>query len=171
MMVAFPLTFHTPAMKTLPTLVLGLLLATAAQAQQPATPADSARTTPSTVTAAAPAADVAPEPARLECTTLTGRVTDAFAYPLTGATVMLRTGDKAYNLDAFSTNSDGRYLLTSKKPIPPNALLQISAAGYTTYEQPLKSCQPLEITLEPLPGTKFKSNGRIKKTASTGKIR
>lgn len=107
----------------------------------------------------------------LECTTLSGRVTDALAYPLTGATIILRTRDNSLSPDAFSTNAEGRYLVTSKKPIPRGAVLLISAAGYTSHEQPLTSCKPVEVTLEPLPGTKFKSNGRIKKTSNTGKIK
>ncbi|RAK67968.1 carboxypeptidase-like regulatory domain-containing protein [Hymenobacter edaphi] len=148
-------------MKQLATLVLGLLpLAAAAQTPPTVTRADSSQTV------AAPAA-----PATLECATLTGRVTDAFAYPLTGATVMLRSRDKAFVTDAFSTNAEGRYLVTSKKPIPRDVVLLITAAGYTSLEQPLANCQPLDVTLEPLPGTKFKSDGRIKKTSNTGKIR
>lgn len=111
----------------------------------------------------------ATQPAMLECATLTGRVTDALAYPLTGATIILRT--RAGITDAFSTNAEGRYLVTSKKPIPRGSTLLITAAGYSSHEQPLTNCQPLEVTLEPLPGTKFKANGRIKKTSSTGKIR
>lgn len=107
----------------------------------------------------------------MACNTLSGRVSDAFNNPLTGATVILRSRDKSFAANAYSTNSEGRYLITSKKAIPRDAVLLIWAAGYTNVEQPLTNCQPLDISLEPLPGTKFKSDGRIKKTRSTGKIR
>ncbi|OON68215.1 carboxypeptidase-like regulatory domain-containing protein [Hymenobacter sp. CRA2] len=165
-------------MKLLATLTFGLALTAAAQAQQLVAQPDSAQaaTAPSVTPAAATGApaEVAATPAApatLECNTLSGRVADAFDYPLTGATVMLRTRDQVFSVDAFSTNGDGRYLITSKKPIPRDAVLQVSAAGYTSVEQPLSSCKPLDISLELLPGTKFKSDGRIKKTATAGKVR
>ncbi|MCC3156298.1 carboxypeptidase-like regulatory domain-containing protein [Hymenobacter sp. 15J16-1T3B] len=146
-------------MKHLATLLIGLLpLAAVAQTQPAAARPDSTQ-------------NAAAQPATLGCNMLTGRITDAFAYPLTGATVMLRSRDRSFATDAFSTNAEGRYLVTSKKPIPRDVVLFITAAGYTTLEQPLTNCQPLEVTLEPLPGTKFKSDGRIKKTSNTGKIR
>ncbi|GAB2962140.1 hypothetical protein GCM10027048_33160 [Hymenobacter coalescens] len=147
-------------MKRFLLLPLVSLLSLATQAQQlPARPDTTRSVAPAT------------EPAALECTTLTGRVSDKFDYPLTGATVMLRGRGSGFSTDAFSTNAEGRYLVTSKKPIPRDAVLQITAAGYTSLEQPLANCKPLDVTLEPLPGTKFKSDGRIKKTSNTGKIR
>lgn len=140
-------------MLRLATLLLTLLPLAAAAQNQP----DSSRTSS------------ASQPTMLECATLTGRVTDALAYPLTGATIILRT--RTGIVDAYSTNSEGRYLVTSKKPIPRGSTLLITAAGYSSHEQLLTNCQPLEVTLEPLPGTKFKANGKIKKTSSTGKIK
>ncbi|GAA4391449.1 carboxypeptidase-like regulatory domain-containing protein [Hymenobacter koreensis] len=150
-------------MKQLATLTIGLFFGVvSAQAQEQAARADTARN-------AAPVAP--PNPAVLECNTLVGRVTDVFDYPLTGATVMLRGRNNSFSTDAFSTNSDGRYLITSKKPIPRNTVLQVTAGGYNSVEQPLANCKPLDISLELLPGTKLKSDGRIKKTSSTGKIK
>jgi hypothetical protein len=117
-------------------------------------------------TSAAPPVSEGATPAVLECLILTGRVSNAFNAPMSGATVLLRGTNLAY-----STNSEGKYVLTSKTPLPRNTMLQISAAGYTTVEIPLTNCTPLDISLELLPGTKLKSDGRIKKTSSTGKIR
>ena len=122
----------------------------------------------------APAAEpaAAPAPANsLACQVLTGRVTDPFAYPLTGATVMLRDHSKAFRTDAFSTNAEGEFILTSKQPIPLSTVLEVTAAGYTSFEVPLANCQSLDVTLAPLPGTRFKADGRIKKTAAIGRIR
>ena len=156
-------------------LTLGLLLfAAAAQAQQPGVApkpklAQSAVVPPPAKPVAQ--ATVPDQPNELSCRILTGRVTDKFAYPLTGATVMLRSsGNKPFTSDAFSTNAEGQYMLTSKQPILRNTVLEITAAGYTSFEVPLANCQPLDITLEPLPGTRFKSDGRIKKTKLSGKI-
>jgi hypothetical protein len=115
---------------------------------------------------------VAPAPSEdLECHVLTGRVANSEDAPLLGASVILHTRDKNFSLDAFSTNSEGQYMVTSKRPIPRNAILEISAAGYTSFEKPLADCQPLSVTLEVLPGTKFKSDGRIKRTEAAGKIK
>jgi hypothetical protein len=109
-------------------------------------------------------------PNELECRVLTGRVTDAMNHPLTGATVMLRSRTKGFNADAFITNAEGQYIVTSKQPIPRNTMLEISAGGYSTYVLPLENCRPIDAALEPLPGTRFKSDGRIKKTSASGKI-
>ncbi len=87
-----------------------------------------------------------------------------------GATVMLRTGSKSFKIEPAITNAEGQYLLISKQPIPLNTVLELSAGGYNTFSQPLANCQPLEASLEPLPGTRFKNNGRIKKTSASGKI-
>ncbi|MCB2409242.1 carboxypeptidase-like regulatory domain-containing protein [Hymenobacter lucidus] len=113
-------------------------------------------------------ATTAPEPAPpvLECQTLTGVVTDENQQPLTGATVVVQGIQ-----DAFSTNSEGQYIITTKKPIPQAVHLQISAAGYSTQKLVLKACQPPPVALQTLPGTRFKRDGRIKKTTSTGKIK
>jgi hypothetical protein len=131
---------------------LALLLAATAVHAQEAAPA-----TPS-------------QPAEFSCRVLTGRVTDQFAYPLTGATIMLRNPNKGFNADAFSTNAEGHYMVTSKQPIPSNTVMEITAAGYTSQELPLTDCKPLDITLVPLEGTRFKADGRIKKTRLTGRI-
>ena len=163
-------------MKTTSFLTLALLLiAAAGQAQQSAAP-DSAQSTATALPAAiqSPAAAPAPAPApanSLTCQVLTGRVTDPFAYPLTGATVMLRDHSKAFRTDAFSTNAEGEFILTSKQPIPLSTVLEVTAAGYTSFEVPLANCQSLDVTLAPLPGTRFKADGRIKKTAAIGRIR
>jgi hypothetical protein len=106
----------------------------------------------------------------LECRILTGRVTDAMNHPLTGATVMLRSRTKGFNADAFITNAEGQYIVTSKQPIPRNTMLEITAGGYNTFTLPLENCRPIDAALEPLPGTRFKSDGRIKKTSASGKI-
>jgi|GEM_PF-5420983 len=101
----------------------------------------------------------------LDCPTLVGVVTDG-SQPLTGATVVVQGVQ-----DAFSTNSQGQYIITLRKPVPANAHLQISAVGYETQKLMLTSCQPPAVVLRILPGTRFKRDGRIKKTTSTGKIR
>lgn len=164
-------------MKTTSFFTLALLLTAAAgQAQQsPATP-DSAQSSatalPATTKGPAASPAAAPTPAnRLACQVLTGRVTDPFAYPLTGATVMLRDRNQAFRTDAFSTNAEGEFLLTSKQPIPLSTVLEVTAAGYSSFEVPLANCQSLDVTLAPLPGTRFKADGRIKKTAAIGRVR
>ncbi len=167
-------------MKTTSFFTLALLLiAAAGQAQQSAAAPDSAQSIAPALPAAIqpPVAEpaVAPAPAlapnSLACQVLTGRVTDPFAYPLTGATVMLRDHSKAFRTDAFSTNAEGEFILTSKQPIPLSTVLEVTAAGYTSFEVPLANCQSLDVTLAPLPGTRFKADGRIKKTAAIGRIR
>lgn len=148
-----------------PTLAALLIAFTGHAQQQSTTP----RTTPSS--APVTATQVAPAPnATLPCQTLTGRVTNNVNEPLTGATVMLRSRSKSFGADACITNAEGEYLLMTKQPIPLNTVLEISAGGYSTFAQPLANCQPMEASLEPLPGTRFKANGRIKKTKASGKI-
>jgi hypothetical protein len=161
-------------MKFIPLLGLTLLLTTGiAHGQQRATPP-----APIAVPAPAPIKDVvtsqvpipAPPTNELECRVLTGRVTDAMNNPLIGATIMLRSRNKGFNVDAFITNAEGQYIVTSKQPIPRNTMLEITAGGYSTFVLPLENCRPVDAALEPLPGTRFKSNGRIKKTTASGKI-
>lgn len=62
-------------------------------------------------------------PIELECWVLTGRVTDPFAYPLTGAIIMLRSPGKGFSPDAFSTNAEGHYMVTAKQTIPRNTII------------------------------------------------
>ena len=102
---------------------------------------------------------------------LTGRVTDPFAYPLTGATIMLRSPDKGFSPEAFSTNSEGHYLVTVRQAIPRNTVMEITAAGYATLELPLTNCRPLDLTLTPLVSTKYKAKSRAKKPQGSGKVR
>ena len=139
-----------------------LLLATTTHAQQTAPPKPA-------VDMSAPA-PTQPNPNELTCQVLTGRVTNSSNQPLTGATVILRSRTKGFNVEPSITNAEGEYLLNSKQPIPVNTVLEISAGGYTTFAQPLANCQPIEASLETLPGTRFKSDGRIKKTSASGKI-
>lgn len=156
-------------MKPFSIIALGLLLTVGtAHAQQYATTAKPAFAASATLTQTAPAAPASSD--ELECRVLTGRVADAMGHPLTGATVMLRSRTKGFNVEAFITNAEGQYIVTSKQPIPRNTMLEISAGGYSTYVLPLENCRPIEASLEPLPGTRFKSDGRIKKTSASGKI-
>ena len=150
----------------LSTLASLLLAATASHAQQPAPTASAPSATPvqPTMPAALTNADALP------CHVLTGRVTNSSNQPLTGATVTLRSRTKGFNVEPGITNAEGEYLLNSKQPIPLNTMLEISAGGYNTFAQPLTNCQLVEASLEPLPGTRFKSDGRIKKTKASGKI-
>ena len=171
-------------MKFLSLLALASLLTagTTHAQQRPAKPAVAAPTpalsTPPAAAQAAPvqtpvpAAPTPPPPpsTELECRVLTGRVTDALDHPLMGATVMLRSRTKGFNVDAFITNAEGQYIVTSKQPIPRNTMLEISAGGYNTFALPLENCRPIDAALEPLPGTRFKNDGRIKKTSASGKI-
>ena len=153
-----------------------LLLAAAGRAQHSTAGPDSTQLAAATPPVVAqpqlslPAATPA-QPDDLACQVLTGRVTDPFAYPLTGATVMLRSGGKGFRTDAFTTNAEGQFILTSKQPIPRNTVLEVTAAGYTSFELPLANCQPLDVTIAPLPGTRFKADGRIKKTAAIGRVK
>ena len=117
-----------------------------------------------------PAAAPAPPPGVLECQVLTGRVTDPFAYPLTGATIVLRSPNKGFGLEAFSTNSEGHYLVTSRQAIPRNTVMEITAVGYVTLEMPLTSCRPLDLTLTPLT-TSYKAKFRAKKSRNNGRAR
>ena len=107
----------------------------------------------------------------LECRVLTGRVTDPFAYPLTGATIMLRSPNKGFSPEAFSTNSEGHYIITSKQAIPRNTIMEITAVGYTTMEQPLINCRPLDLTLTPLTSATYKFKLRAKKSRGSSKVR
>ncbi|MBU6122558.1 carboxypeptidase-like regulatory domain-containing protein [Hymenobacter siberiensis] len=130
-----------------------LLTATTVRAQQPA------------------AAKPSPQADELECRVLTGRVTDPFAYPLTGATIMLRHPGQGLSPDAFSTNAEGHYIITSKQAIARNTVMEINALGYSTLELPLTNCQPLDITLTPLASPYAKPKGRNKKLTGNGKVR
>ena len=118
-----------------------------------------------------PAQAPAPPPAELECRVLTGRITDPFAYPLTGATIMLRSPGKGFSPDAFSTNAEGHYLVTAKQAIPRNTIMEVTAVGYATLELPLTNCQPLDLTLMPLTSASYKIKIRTKKPRSNGKVR
>ena len=101
---------------------------------------------------------------------LSGRVTDPVAYPLTGATIMLRSPGQGFSPDAFSTNSEGHYIITARQAIPRNTMMEITAVGYATLELPITSCKPLDLTMMPLiSGYKVKS--RAKKPRSSGKVR
>ncbi|GAA4391482.1 carboxypeptidase regulatory-like domain-containing protein [Hymenobacter koreensis] len=105
-------------------------------------------------------------PAVLGCNSITGRVTDENGKPLAGATVMLRGSH-----DAASTNGEGRFLVPVKTALAAGSVLEIGSVGYASRELQLSSCQEQEVSLLLLPGTKLKSDGRVKKTSSTGKIR
>ncbi|UOG74641.1 carboxypeptidase-like regulatory domain-containing protein [Hymenobacter tibetensis] len=100
------------------------------------------------------------------CESLTGLITDESYQPLTGATVQVQGIN-----DAFSTNAEGRYIVVFRKPVLRPVRLKISAAGYETQEFALNSCLPPNVALRLVPGTRFKRDGRIKKTTSTGKIK
>ena len=126
-----------------------VVLATTGRAQQPGT---------------------APVATELECRVLTGRVTDPFANPLTGATIMLHSPDKGFSPEAFSTNSEGHYMVTAKQAIPRNTVMEITAVGYATLELPLTNCRPLDLTMMPL-STNYKARPRAKKRQGSGKVR
>lgn len=143
--------------------MLGMLLMTApaVQAQQPTPVPDSI-------------ASIAKAPVQavgLGCLVLTGRVTDPFAYPLTGATLMLRVPGKGFTPDAFSTNAEGHYIIASKQAFARNTVLEVTAPGYITLALTLVNCQPLDITLTPLAGLHYKTNGRSKKLRPAGRLR
>ena len=146
--------------------VLTLLLAISpvlAQQVKPGMPAS-----PGAAVALAPPPTL---PDELECQVLTGRVTDEFAYPLTGATIMLRNPGKGFSPDAYITNSEGHYIISSKQPIPRNTVMEISAAGYNMLELPLTNCRPLDLTLIPLVSNHSKVKIRTKKPSGSGKMR
>jgi hypothetical protein len=126
---------------------------------------------PAASTAPLPPAPFPSETNDLGCRVLTGRVTNQLNQPLTGATVIVRLPNtKGLSIDPSITNAEGQYMVSSKLPIPRNAVLEISAGGYNVFALPLANCQPVEASLEPLPGTRFKNDGRIKKTSASGKI-
>ena len=136
--------------------LLLLTTTTFVRAQQPVTP---------------PAATAPAMPSELDCRVLTGRVTDPFAFPLTGATIMLRSPGKGFTPDAFSTNAEGHYIITAKQAIPRNTVMEITALGYATLELPLTSCRPLDLTMMPLVSTSYKAKFRAKKMPGNGKVR
>ncbi|MBC8081921.1 MAG: carboxypeptidase-like regulatory domain-containing protein [Hymenobacter sp.] len=143
---------------------LGLLLVPGTVlAQEPAPVSADSATQSASPLISQPAPQPAPPP---ECQTLTGLITDENYQPLTGATVQVRGIN-----DAYSTNSEGRYIIAPKNPIPSPMRLQLSAAGYESQEILLKACQPPDVALRLVPGTRFKRDGRIKKTTSTGRIK
>ena len=133
-----------------------LLTATTGRAQQPVPTPPVAPATP---------------PNELECRVLTGRVTDPFANPLTGATIMLRSPGQGFSPDAFSTNSEGHYIITAKQAIPRNTVMEVTAAGYATLALPLTNCRPLDLTLMPLNSTPYKTKSRSKKPSGNSKVR
>ena len=115
-------------------------------------------------------------PIELEYRVLTGRVTDPFAYPLTGAIIMLRSPGKGFSPDAFSTNAEGHYMVTAKQTIPRNTIIprntvmEVKAAGYAPLELLLTNCQPLDLTLMPLTNS-YSKPMRAKKLRGNGKVR
>lgn len=117
-----------------------------------------------------PAANAAKPAEELECRVLTGRITDPFAYPLTGATIMLRSPGKGLSPEAFGTNSEGHYIITSKLPIPRNTIMEVTAVGYTTLELALTNCRPLDLTLTPLEAG-YKPKSRGKKLPNSSRVR
>ena len=133
-----------------------LLTAVNARAQQPA--AHSATT-------------LATLPNELECQVLTGRITDPFANPLSGASIMLRSPGKGFSADAFSTNAEGHYMVTTRQAIPRNTIMEITAVGYTTLELPLTNCRPLDLTMTPRVSAKYKIKSRAKKPSGSGRTR
>ena len=139
---------------TLVKLTLLLLLVTAGHAQQLVAAADAAKPTD-----------------ELECRVLTGRITDPFANPLTGATIMLRSPNRGFNPEAFGTNSEGHYIITLKQAIPRNTVMEVTAVGYTTLEVSLANCRPLDLTLTPLASTNYKFKSKTKKGKSSSKVR
>lgn len=139
-----------------------LLIAPAVHAQQPAPRAD---------TSATPAAKGPVQAAELGCTVLTGRVTDPFAYPLTGATIMLRPPGKGFSPDAFSTNAEGHYIITTKQALARNTIMEVTAPGYSTLALPLTNCQPLDLTLTPLAAPPYKAAGRSRKAQPANRPR
>ena len=153
----------------IPTFAL-VVLATSSYGQQTVARLKTAGTTSYQTTAPILPPATTPAPAgNLSCQVLTGRVTDRFAYPLVGASLILRSpGKKGISLDASITNGEGQYIITTRQPILRNTVLEVSAAGYDTMEVPLPNCQPQDITLQLLPGTVFKANGRIKRTSRSG---
>ena len=118
-----------------------------------------------------PVATLATPPNELECQVLTGRITDPFANPLSGATIMLRIPGKGFSTDAFSTNAEGHYMVTSKQAVPRNTIMEITAVGYTTLALPLTNCRPLDLTMMPLVSAKYKVKSRPKKPSSSGRGR
>ncbi|MDQ2794431.1 MAG: carboxypeptidase-like regulatory domain-containing protein [Bacteroidota bacterium] len=121
--------------------------------------------------AGAPVSAPAPPSTALDCQVLTGRVTDPFAYPLTGATIMLRSPGQGFSLDVFSTNAEGHYMITSKLAIPRNTVMEVTAVGYAPLELALTSCTPLDLTMMPLKPMKYKVKSRNKKNQNDGKVR
>ena len=102
---------------------------------------------------------------------LTGRITDPFAYPLTGATIMLRSPGQGFSPDAFSTNSEGHYIITAKQAIPRNTMMEITAVGYAPLELLLTNCRPLDLTMTPLVSASYKVKSRTKKPPGNSKVR
>jgi hypothetical protein len=155
-------------------LALALTVISAQAQQRPAKPQPAPAhpaTEPAASVAPLPPASAAPESNDLGCRVLTGRVTNQLNQPLTGASVVVRLPNtKGISIDPSITNAEGQYMVSSRQPIPRNAVLEISAGGYNVFALPLTNCQPVEASLEPLPGTRFKNDGRIKKTSVSGKI-
>ncbi|GAA4391476.1 carboxypeptidase-like regulatory domain-containing protein [Hymenobacter koreensis] len=87
------------------------------------------------------------------CQIVRGQVLNEDGLPLPGATVMLKGTRLIY-----STNSEGFYSFTTNSLALPN--LQISYAGYSDVELPVRRCSPETITLALIPGTRVKQGGR-----------
>ncbi|OON68220.1 carboxypeptidase-like regulatory domain-containing protein [Hymenobacter sp. CRA2] len=94
---------------------------------------------------------------------LQGQVLTEDSRPLPGATIRV-----ASNKQVYITNSEGYFSFTSPQPAEE---VQVSLAGYDETKAQLRRGPVTPISLKLLPGTRFKADGRIKKTDSTGKIR
>ena len=119
-------------------------LAAPAQTSRPA-----ATATPTTAT---------PAPAvQLSCRSFSGHVKSTTGTPLVGATVLVKG-----TYVARTTNDEGYF--TFDLPAAPTTAprLQISSAGFAPQEFLINSCEPLNIELQILEGTRFKKRGKHK---------
>jgi hypothetical protein len=98
-----------------------------------------------------------PVPVQLSCRSFSGHVKSTTGTPLVGATVMVKG-----TYVARTTNDEG-YFTFDLPSVPTQAPhLMVSSAGFGPQEFLITTCDPLNIELQILEGTRIKQRGKHK---------
>jgi protocatechuate 3,4-dioxygenase beta subunit len=90
-----------------------------------------------------------------EASVISGRVVDANARPLAGATLRPRLGSLSNQTCSCRSQRDGTFVLVSPGSVPPPSILEIQRAGYETHVTPAAiawGSTDIEIVLDQAPG-------------------
>ncbi|MFD1874041.1 carboxypeptidase-like regulatory domain-containing protein [Hymenobacter bucti] len=99
----------------------------------------------------------APVPVQLSCRSFSGHIKSTTGTPLVGATIMVKG-----TYVARTTNDEG-YFAFDLPAVPTQAPhLMVSSAGFGPQEFLITSCEPLNIELQILEGTRIKQRGKHK---------